>query len=215
MSPTPTTTKLPKLEPVDDGIQSEADAERDRRERAERRRRRRRRDDDDDHDDEPREQDIGQDAGMPCTRMLLPVGRSGWAIAAGYLGLLSLFKCIPAAPFAILTAVVAILDIRKNPKKHGMGRAVFGIVGPVLGIVAFIVLMIVFSAQILQAMTILTRSASKDAGTGDSTRSCVAFEKPFEITVPDAAAADGSRRRSSDPRTSNGTLARVWRTRCP
>src|SRR4051812_21407307 len=30
--------------------------------------------------------DIGDDAGM---RMLLPVGRSGWAIAAGYLGLFS------------------------------------------------------------------------------------------------------------------------------
>src|SRR3954471_11457956 len=30
--------------------------------------------------------DIGQNAGI---RMLLPVGRSGWAIAAGYLGLFS------------------------------------------------------------------------------------------------------------------------------
>src|SRR3954464_7889163 len=35
--------------------------------------------------------DIGQDAGI---RMLIPVGRSGWAIASGYLGLFSFFPCI-------------------------------------------------------------------------------------------------------------------------
>jgi hypothetical protein len=54
--------------------------------------------------------------------------------------------CIPAAPFAIITGIVAILDIRKNPKKHGMGRAIFGIVTGVLGILGFIVLMIAMSA---------------------------------------------------------------------
>ncbi len=75
------------------------------------------------YDDDPREQDIGQDAGI---RMLLPVGRSGWAIASGYLGLISILL-IPA-PLALLTGILAIREIRRNPKKHGMGRAIFGIV---------------------------------------------------------------------------------------
>ena len=122
----------PEGEPVDDeGFQSEDDAERERRQRRRRRRRR-----DEDYDDD-REQDIGQDAGM---RMLLPVGRSGWAIASGYLGLLSLI-CIPA-PFAILTGILAVRDIRKNPKKHGMGRAIFGIIMGSLGSL-FLLLMVI------------------------------------------------------------------------
>tara|TARA_B100000809_G_C15043338_1_gene496394 strand:- start:569 stop:886 length:318 start_codon:yes stop_codon:yes gene_type:complete len=70
--------------------------------------------------------DIGQHAGM---RLLLPVGRSGWAIAPGYLGLFSMLV-IPA-PLALITGIIAVKHIRKsqgseNPK-HGMGRAIFGI----------------------------------------------------------------------------------------
>src|ERR1700733_12540455 len=60
------------------------------------------------------------------TRMLLPVGRSGWAIAAGYLGLLSLMGIF--APFAVLCGILAIREIRTDPNLHGMGRAIFGIV---------------------------------------------------------------------------------------
>lgn len=84
---------------------------------------RRRRPVDDDDLRDPPEYDIGQDAGM---RMLLPVGLTGWAIASGYLGLISVL--IIPAPFAILTGILAIRDMRRNPKKHGMGRAIFGIV---------------------------------------------------------------------------------------
>lgn len=76
--------------------------------------------------------DIGQDAGF---RLLLPVGRSGWAIAAGYLGLISVLA-VPA-PFALLCSIMAIRDIRKNPKKHGMGRAVFGIIMSICGPLLF------------------------------------------------------------------------------
>ena len=67
----------------------------------------------------------------PLMRALLPVGRSGWAIAAGYLGLFS-FLVVPA-PLALLTGILAVRDIKKHPEKHGMGRAGFGIVIGVLG----------------------------------------------------------------------------------
>jgi hypothetical protein len=67
------------------------------------------------------------DAGM---RLLMPVGRSIWAIAAGYLGLFSLLA-VPA-PFALAAGVMAIIDIRKSrangSPKYGMGRAIFGLV---------------------------------------------------------------------------------------
>lgn len=79
----------------------------------------------------PQHPDIGQDAGI---RMLIPVGRSGWAIAAGYLGLFS-FVVLPA-PISLIVALIAISDIRKHPEKHGMGRAIFGLVMGILGTVA-------------------------------------------------------------------------------
>lgn len=73
---------------------------------------------------------------MPAMRMLLPVGRSGWAIAAGYLGLFSLVLVF--APFAVLCSILAIVDLKKNPKKCGMGRAIFGLVMGVLGTIALV-----------------------------------------------------------------------------
>jgi hypothetical protein len=72
--------------------------------------------------------DIGQNARI---RMLLPVGRSGYAIAAGYLGLFSLL--LVPAPLALLFGILAVRHIKRDPKKHGMGRAVFGIVMGSLG----------------------------------------------------------------------------------
>ena len=88
-----------------------------------------------------REQSLGDHAGM---RMLLPVGRSGWAIAAGYLGLFGLI--IVPAPFALIVSVIAIFDIRKSKNtskpKHGMGRAIFGLIVGIVGtlILGFFVL---------------------------------------------------------------------------
>jgi hypothetical protein len=71
---------------------------------------------------------LGDDAGV---RLLLPVGRSPMAIAAGYLGLLSI---VPAVGLlAVGFAVWAIHDIRRNPRRHGMGRAVFGFIAGALG----------------------------------------------------------------------------------
>jgi hypothetical protein len=98
--------------------------DRPRRRRDEDRPRRRREDYDDDDDDYPRPpRDLGDD---PAMRLLLPVGLSGWAIAAGYLGLISVL-CFPA-PFALLTGILALREMQRNPKKHGMGRTVFGLI---------------------------------------------------------------------------------------
>ena len=81
----------------------------------------------------PGTDDIGQNRTM---RLLLPVGRSGYAIVAGYLGLFSLLV-IPA-PLALVFGILAVRDIGRNPKKHGMGRAVFGIIMGALGTIVVI-----------------------------------------------------------------------------
>lgn len=59
-------------------------------------------------------------------RMLVPIGRSGWAIAAGYLGLLSLLPFVGV--LAVTIGIVAVRDLRKHPDKHGAVRAWFGII---------------------------------------------------------------------------------------
>lgn len=59
-------------------------------------------------------------------KWLLPVGRSPWAIAAGYLGLVS-FLLLPA-PFALLFGILGLRDIRGNPNLCGKGRAWLGII---------------------------------------------------------------------------------------
>jgi len=81
----------------------------------------------------PRKQDPGDNAAL---RMVLPVGRSVLSIVAGYLGLFSL--AIVPAPLALIVGILAVVDLKKNPKKHGMGRAVFGIVMGTLGTLALI-----------------------------------------------------------------------------
>jgi hypothetical protein len=92
------------------------------------------RDDDDPDRFRIKQRGLGDD---PAIRMLLPVGLSGWAIASGYLGLISVLF-VPG-PFAVLTGVLAI---RRNPKKHGMGRAVFGIVMGSLGTIGLLLALV-------------------------------------------------------------------------
>ena len=91
----------------------------------------------------PASPSIGDNAGV---RMLLPVGRSGWAIAAGYLGLFSLIL-IPA-PLAVIISTVAIWDIKrskaKGKQKHGLGRAIFGLIAGIIGSVLLIVSLIAY-----------------------------------------------------------------------
>ncbi|MGI9474591.1 MAG: DUF4190 domain-containing protein [Rubripirellula sp.] len=59
-------------------------------------------------------------------RVLLPVGRSPYAIIAGYFGLVSVLF-LPA-PFALLFGILALRDIKQHPEKGGKGRAIFGVV---------------------------------------------------------------------------------------
>jgi hypothetical protein len=74
-------------------------------------------------------------------------GRSPLAIIAGYLGLCSLVL-IPA-PLALVFGILAVIDIKKNPKKHGMGRAVFGII---MGTIFSVPLVIMITALILSRL---------------------------------------------------------------
>ena len=75
------------------------------------------------YQDVPVTSSIGDD---PAIRLLLPVGRSIYAIIAGYFGLFSLI--IFPAPLAIIFGLLALRDIKKNPKLGGRGRAIFGLV---------------------------------------------------------------------------------------
>jgi len=84
------------------------------------------------------QKNLGDDAGI---RMLLPVGRSGWAIAAGYLGLFSIMPCFGIV--AVIVGLVAVRDIRKHPEKHGLGRAYFGVIVGALSMVGWIALVVV------------------------------------------------------------------------
>lgn len=60
--------------------------------------------------------------------LLLPMGpQSGFAIAAGYLGLFGLFLA-PLSILAIIFGVLALRDLKSHPEKRGKGRAITGIV---------------------------------------------------------------------------------------
>ncbi len=76
----------------------------------------------------------------PAIRMLIPVGRSPLAIAAGYMGLFSMLFF--PAPIALILGLLAIRDIRAHPEKHGMGRAIFGLVMGILFTVVPIILIV-------------------------------------------------------------------------
>ena len=80
---------------------------------------------------------MGDDAAI---RMLLPVGRSLWAIAAGYAGLFAVL--VFPAPVALLLGIIAVVDIKRNPHKHGMGRAIFGLVMGALFTILLMILLV-------------------------------------------------------------------------
>ncbi len=90
----------------------------------------------------PPSADLGQD---PMMRMIMPVGRSGLAIAAGYAGLFAVLMC--PAPIAFALGILAIRDIKKHPEKHGMGRAIFGLVMGAIFTLALILFLVVAAIQ--------------------------------------------------------------------
>ena len=78
-------------------------------------------------------------------RMLLPVDRSGYAIDAGYLGLLSVLMIF--APFALVFGMLGVMDIRNNSEKHGMGRVIFGTVMGALFSILLVIAIIATSSK--------------------------------------------------------------------
>jgi len=78
-------------------------------------------------------------------RFLLPVGRSGWAIAAGYLGLVSVLLVF--APFALVTGILGLQAIRRDPSLWGRGRAWFGVVMGALFTALLIIVMVASASR--------------------------------------------------------------------
>jgi hypothetical protein len=58
---------------------------------------------------------------------LLPVGRSGLAIAAGYCGLFSFIPFVHVA--ALIVSIFAVRDLRADKYKRGWGRVAVGLLG--------------------------------------------------------------------------------------
>jgi hypothetical protein len=92
-----------------------------------------------DHLSTPAVAPVHDDESDAVLRWLVPVGRSGWAIAAGYAGLFA-FVVLPA-PLALVLGVIAVLDVRRNHRR-GVGRAVFGLVTGVLGTAALLAILL-------------------------------------------------------------------------
>lgn len=61
---------------------------------------------------------------------IMPVGRSGWAVVAGYFGLFSLFPVVGI--LSILISVAAFRELKAKPELLGTGRAWFGMVMGIL-----------------------------------------------------------------------------------
>lgn len=76
-------------------------------------------------------------------RLLMPVGRPASAIIAGYCGLFS-FVPMLGLPFQIAGIVCGFMALRaleKNPKLSGAGRAWFGIIIGILGLIFSVFMM--------------------------------------------------------------------------
>lgn len=58
---------------------------------------------------------------------VLPVNRSGWAIAAGYVALFN-FPFVFLAPISLVLGIIALVSLKHHPGKRGYGRAIFAIV---------------------------------------------------------------------------------------
>lgn len=66
-------------------------------------------------------------AGDHLLEWSIPINRSGLAVAAGYIALVSL-PIVVLGPFAVFFGILALADLRANPQRLGRGRAWFAIV---------------------------------------------------------------------------------------
>lgn len=71
---------------------------------------------------------------------VLPTGRSGLAIAAGYTGFFAFL--VAPAPVALVLGILAVIDIKHHPEKQGMGRALFGLITGALGTLVLVAIII-------------------------------------------------------------------------
>jgi hypothetical protein len=85
---------------------------------------------------------VSDDAAM---RWIMPVGRSGLAVAAGYAGLFALI--VLPAPIALVLGVLAAIDLHRHPSKLGWGRAIFGIVMGFLGTALILAAVVLAATQ--------------------------------------------------------------------
>lgn len=67
---------------------------------------------------------------------VLPIGRSGLAVAAGYVGLFCI--TILPSPIAVVLGIFALRDIKKHPQKLGTGRAIFGLIMGIIGTIILV-----------------------------------------------------------------------------
>jgi hypothetical protein len=80
------------------------------------------------------------DGNQDPMRFVAPIHASGWAVAAGYLGLFSLVLVF--APFSIGAGLLALKDLKANPHKTGKGRAIFGLAMGIIFTILLIVILI-------------------------------------------------------------------------
>ena len=78
--------------------------------------------------------------GDGALRYLVPVGRSGFAIAAGYLALFSVL--IVPGPLALVCGLLGLRSIARRPELLGRGRAWFGIVAGSIATVLLVFILI-------------------------------------------------------------------------
>ena len=111
---------------------------------------RRRRDEDEDEDDEedwedrPRRRRRPPEAD-PAMKFVVPLNTSALAILAGYVGLVSVL-CIPA-PFALVLGILALQQLKKNPRLDGKGRAIFAIVMGAVFSIPLVIALLSFAAN--------------------------------------------------------------------
>lgn len=87
--------------------------------------------------------DIGADSGDPV-HWLVPLGRRGWAIAAGYVAIFAAF-CWLLAPISLGLGIYALRDINRTGT-HGQGRAWFAVI---VGIIGTVLLLMIAAIEVL------------------------------------------------------------------